>query len=66
MFTVREIQKATDNFSQENLIGSGGFGEVFRATFDDGTTTAIKRARLGNAKATDQVLNEVCKLQILS
>lgn len=59
IFTGREIQKATNNFSQENLIGSGGFGEVFKGTFDDGTITAIKRAKLGNTKSIDQMQNEI-------
>ncbi|TYI11008.1 hypothetical protein ES332_A09G181300v1 [Gossypium tomentosum] len=59
VFTGKEIKKATNNFSASNLVGSGGFGEVFRGILDDGTVTAIKRAKVGNTKGTDQVLNEV-------
>ncbi|KAE8706042.1 Wall-associated receptor kinase-like 20 [Hibiscus syriacus] len=59
VFTGKEITRATDNFSTANLIGSGGFGEVFKGVLDDGTISAIKRAKLGNTKGTDQVLNEV-------
>ncbi|MBA0830346.1 hypothetical protein Goarm_014885 [Gossypium armourianum] len=59
VFTGKEIKKATNNFSVSNLVGSGGFGEVFRGILDDGTVTAIKRAKVGNTKGTDQVLNEV-------
>ena len=59
IFTGREIKKATNDFSQENLIGSGGFGEVFKGTFDDGTVFAIKRAKLGSTKGIDQMQNEV-------
>ncbi|KAJ8899962.1 hypothetical protein K2173_019667 [Erythroxylum novogranatense] len=59
IFTGKEITKATNSFSKANLIGTGGFGEVFKGILEDGTTTAIKRAKLGNTKGTDQVLNEV-------
>lgn len=59
IFTMREIKKASDNFSKDNLISTGGFGEVFKGTFDDGTVIAIKRAKLSNTKALDQILNEV-------
>ncbi|OIW07497.1 hypothetical protein TanjilG_14443 [Lupinus angustifolius] len=59
IFTSKEIKKATNNFSQENLLGSGAFGEVFKGTFDDGAIIAIKRAKLGNTKGIDQIQNEV-------
>ncbi|KAL3753760.1 hypothetical protein ACJRO7_001059 [Eucalyptus globulus] len=59
IFTGKEITRATGNFSKENLLGVGGFGEVFKGTLDDGTVIAVKRAKLGNTKGIDQILNEV-------
>ena len=41
--TISEIMEATDNFSQENLVGCGGFGMVYKAVLGDGTELAIKR-----------------------
>ncbi|KAI4329006.1 hypothetical protein L6164_021313 [Bauhinia variegata] len=41
--TVSEILKATENFSQANIIGCGGFGLVYKATLPDGTKVAIKK-----------------------
>ncbi|XP_072981905.1 wall-associated receptor kinase-like 20 [Typha latifolia] len=58
-FTGKEIKRATANFSPANLLGTGGFGEVYKGILDDGTLVAVKCAKLGNTKSTDQVLNEV-------
>ncbi|PQP95714.1 wall-associated receptor kinase-like 20 [Prunus yedoensis var. nudiflora] len=58
IFTGKEITRATNNFSKDNVLGSGGFGEVFKGVLDDGTITAVKRAKPGNTKGMDQILNE--------
>ncbi|WCJ28352.1 Protein kinase family protein [Euphorbia peplus] len=59
VFTGEELKRATNNFCPDNLLGVGGFGEVFKGTTNDGTITAIKRAKPGNTKGIDQILNEV-------
>lgn len=38
-----QLIEATDHFSTSTLIGSGGFGEVFKATLKDGSHVAIKK-----------------------
>ncbi|KAF6166329.1 hypothetical protein GIB67_015875 [Kingdonia uniflora] len=48
-FPLRELQVATDNFSSKNLIGKGGFGNVYKGHLNDGTLVAVKRLNDGNA-----------------
>ncbi|KAH9614176.1 hypothetical protein KSS87_023862 [Heliosperma pusillum] len=59
IFSGREIKKATANFSSDRLLGTGGYGEVYKGVLDDGTLIAVKCAKVGNAKGIDQILNEV-------
>ncbi|KAM7492000.1 hypothetical protein LguiA_034921 [Lonicera macranthoides] len=59
IFTGKEIKKATNNFSKDRLLGAGGYGEVYKGILEDGTIVAVKCAKLGSTKGTDQVLNEV-------
>ncbi|KAG4975177.1 hypothetical protein JHK87_031998 [Glycine soja] len=59
LFSGKELKKATNDFSSDRLLGVGGYGEVYKGILQDGTVVAVKCAKLGNPKGTDQVLNEV-------
>ncbi|KAL0680347.1 hypothetical protein Bca4012_008329 [Brassica carinata] len=41
--TFAHLLEATNGFSAETMIGSGGFGEVYKAQLKDGSTVAIKK-----------------------
>ncbi|XP_023517407.1 phytosulfokine receptor 1 [Cucurbita pepo subsp. pepo] len=41
--SLEDILKWTNDFDQENIIGCGGFGLVYKATLPDGRKVAIKR-----------------------
>ncbi|QHO12180.1 probable LRR receptor-like serine/threonine-protein kinase At1g06840 isoform X1 [Arachis ipaensis] len=42
-FAWRELQIATDNFSERNVLGQGGFQKVYKGVLPDGTKIAVKR-----------------------
>jgi RIO-like serine/threonine protein kinase len=43
VLSFKELEEATDKFSEANVIGHGGFGVVYRGVLRDGTVAAIKR-----------------------
>ncbi|XVF66324.1 hypothetical protein PTKIN_Ptkin10aG0026200 [Pterospermum kingtungense] len=49
-FTLSELMEATDNFSQENLIGEGGYAEVYKGKLKSGNLVAIKRLTRGSTE----------------
>ncbi|CAH9119639.1 unnamed protein product [Cuscuta europaea] len=49
MFQFRELQVATNNFNSKNILGKGGFGNVYKGRLHDGTVVAVKRLKDGNA-----------------
>ncbi|KAG6779238.1 hypothetical protein POTOM_015611 [Populus tomentosa] len=48
-FQFRELQISTNNFSNKNILGKGGFGIVYKGILHDGTVVAVKRLKDGNA-----------------
>ncbi|URE45041.1 STYKc [Musa troglodytarum] len=59
VFTLEELDAATKDFSNINLIGYGMFGEVNKGFLQDGTIVAIKR-RL--SAPSQEFIEEVCYL----
>jgi len=41
-FSVAELQGATNSFSEENLLGEGTLGDVYRADFPDGQVSELR------------------------
>ncbi|XP_042001423.1 serine/threonine-protein kinase-like protein ACR4 isoform X2 [Salvia splendens] len=47
-FTYEELEKATEGFKDESLVGRGSFSCVFKGVLKDGTVVAVKRAILSS------------------
>ena len=41
-FAWRELQIATDNFNEKNVLGQGGFGKVYKRVLFDNTKVVVK------------------------
>ncbi|XP_051228636.1 cysteine-rich receptor-like protein kinase 6 [Lolium perenne] len=62
IFDLPALQEATENFSQRNKLGEGGFGAVYKGTLPDGQDIAVKKL-LGTAgHGLHQLHNEVLLL----
>ncbi|XP_027193221.1 cysteine-rich receptor-like protein kinase 10 isoform X1 [Cicer arietinum] len=58
-FTLVTIEAATNQFSSENKIGSGGFGEVYKGVLQDGRHIAVKKLSKGSEQGTIEFKNEI-------
>ncbi|VFQ96771.1 unnamed protein product [Cuscuta campestris] len=43
--TFADLLEATNNFHNDSLVGSGGFGDVYKAQLKDGSVVAIKKLK---------------------
>jgi hypothetical protein len=58
-FGLRELHAATDGFNPKNILGKGGFGNVYRGKLADGTVVAVKRLKEPSASGEAQFRTEV-------
>jgi len=58
-FTYEELLRATDGFSDANLLGQGGFGYVHRGLLPNGKEIAVKQLKLGSGQGEREFQAEV-------
>ncbi|KAJ4968096.1 hypothetical protein NE237_014797 [Protea cynaroides] len=54
--SIEVLREVTNNFSDENILGRGGFGVVYKGVLHDGTQIAVKR--MESASMGTKGLNE--------
>ncbi|XP_022973188.1 probable leucine-rich repeat receptor-like protein kinase At5g49770 [Cucurbita maxima] len=58
-FSYDELRKMTNNFSNRNEIGVGGYGKVYRGMTGYGQMFAIKRAKQGSKQGAFEFKTEI-------
>ncbi|XP_025012983.1 cysteine-rich receptor-like protein kinase 44 isoform X2 [Ricinus communis] len=64
-FDIGTIRVATNNFSDDNKIGEGGFGTVYKGRLPDGVTIAVKRWSRYSKQGEVEFKNEVLLMAML-
>ncbi|KAJ0702847.1 putative non-specific serine/threonine protein kinase [Helianthus annuus] len=49
LFSIEQLRKATNNYAQEQIIGKGAYGVVYKGVLLDKRVVAIKKSKLVDA-----------------
>uniref|UniRef100_A0A7N2MBZ8 non-specific serine/threonine protein kinase n=1 Tax=Quercus lobata TaxID=97700 RepID=A0A7N2MBZ8_QUELO len=66
LFSLKSVSAATDNFSDANKLGEGGFGPVYKGILQKGDEVAVKRLSKRSGQGCEELKNEamlIAKLQ---
>ncbi|KAK4401964.1 putative receptor-like protein kinase [Sesamum angolense] len=58
-FKFQDLERATDKFSEKNLIGKGQFGAVYKGKLPDGTVVAVKKVMDSEFQGDAEFCSEV-------
>ncbi|KAF8410600.1 hypothetical protein HHK36_003132 [Tetracentron sinense] len=61
-YDYRELEEATDGFSEANFLAQGGFGSVHRGVLKDGQVVAVKLLKVAGSQGDAEFCREVSVL----
>ncbi|KAL4178800.1 hypothetical protein AMTRI_Chr13g116910 [Amborella trichopoda] len=59
LFHLDTIVACTNNFSEENKLGEGGYGPVYKGNLQDGKMVAVKRLLRSSGQGVEEFKNEI-------
>ncbi|KAG6428898.1 hypothetical protein SASPL_106937 [Salvia splendens] len=59
VFSIEDMERATDSFDSSRIVGEGGFGLVYGGTLDDGRKVAVKVLKRDDQQGGREFLAEV-------
>ncbi|KAL6009394.1 hypothetical protein ACLOJK_022623 [Asimina triloba] len=64
VISINDLRLATNNFSEDNIVGKGGFGVVYKGVLRDGSEVAVKRmeAAVISSKGLNEFQAEIAVL----
>uniref|UniRef100_M1A8R4 ATP binding protein n=1 Tax=Solanum tuberosum TaxID=4113 RepID=M1A8R4_SOLTU len=62
IFTAEELQRATNDFDKDRVVGQGGYGTVYKGYLKDNCIVAIKKSKVIDRNQIEQFINEVLVL----
>ncbi|KAM7481451.1 hypothetical protein LguiB_006034 [Lonicera macranthoides] len=66
LFTSKDLEKATDRYNKNRILGQGGQGTVYKGMLADGRIVAIKVSAIVDEGNIEQFINEVVILSQIS